>query len=187
MSPVDEMTVTDAVRIGAKLYARNPEVVVADAYVGMFHGWIQGRGLDGLPIDVADYKHVPDGPGIMLIGHEADRAIDFGEGRPGVLYQRKRDLGGSLEERFTAVLEAVERTAALVEADPAGAGVAFSRDEVLVRILDRAAAPNDDTTLEAVAPALTAALATVWPGRTVALTRVTEDPKGPFTARVVLS
>ncbi len=133
MSPVDQISATDAVRIGAKLYARNPEVVVADAYVPLFHGWIQRRGLDGVPIDVADYKHVPDGPGIMLIGHEADRSIDFGEGRPGVVYQRKRDLGGTLEERFVLALEAVDRTAADIEADPAAGGVVFERDEILVR------------------------------------------------------
>ena len=36
----------------------------------------------------------PTGPGIMLIGHEADRSLDFGEGRPGVVYQRKRDGRG---------------------------------------------------------------------------------------------
>ena len=72
-------TGTDIVRIGAKLYAENPGVIVADDFVPLFHGWIQGRGLDGTPIDVADYKHVPDGPGIMLIGHEADRSLDFGE------------------------------------------------------------------------------------------------------------
>ncbi len=187
MAALDEVTVADAVRIGAKLYARNPEVVDADAYVGLFHGWIQGRGLDGVPIDVADYKHVPDGPGIMLIGHEADRSIDFGEGRPGVVYQRKRDLGGSLEERFALTLEAVDRTAADIEADPAAAGVVFDRDEILVRINDRLAAPNDDATLEAVTPALTAALAVVRPGRTARITRVADDPKGPFLARVTLS
>ncbi len=187
MSPVDQISVTDAVRIGAKLYAGNPEVIVADAYVPLFHGWIQQRGLDGLPIDVADYKHVPDGPGIMLIGHEADRSIDFGEGRPGVVYQRKRDLGGTLEERFALTLEAVDRTADDIEADPAAGGVVFGRDEILVRINDRLLAPNDDATLEAVRPALEAALATVRPGRTARITRVTDDPKGPFSARVILS
>jgi hypothetical protein len=187
MSPTDEITVTDAVRIGAKLYARNPEVVVADAYVPLFHGWIQRRGLDGVPIDVADYKHVPDGPGIMLIGHEADRSLDFGEGRPGVVYQRKRDLGGTLEERFVLTLEAVDRTADDIEADPAAGGVVFERDEILIRINDRLAAPNDDETLAAVAPALEAALATARPGRTARITRVLDDPKGPFLARVILT
>jgi hypothetical protein len=181
-------TVTDTgiVRIGAKLYAADPEAVDLGAYIGLFHGWIQGRTLDGLPIDVADYAHVPDGPGVMLIGHEADRSLDLGEGRPGVLYQRKRDLDGTLEERLRTVLDAVQDTARRIEEDPAAAGVRFGRDEVLVRVLDRRLAPNDDATLAALRPALEAALAAALPGREAALERVADDPKGPFAVRVRL-
>ncbi|MGE0027405.1 MAG: hypothetical protein AB7O78_19060 [Thermoleophilia bacterium] len=179
-------TATDIVRIGAKLYAENPGVIVADDYVPLFHGWIQRRSLDGTPIDVADYKHVPDGPGIMLIGHEADRALDFGEGRPGVLYQRKRDGAGSLEERFAAAIEAADRAAADIEADPAANGVRFGRDEILLRVNDRLNAPNDDATFDALGPAIVSALGAVRPGRDAELERVTDDPKGPLTIRVRL-
>ena len=101
-------TTTDIVRIGAKLYAQDPSVIDLPAFVPLFHGWIQRRILDGVPIDVADYAHVPDGPGVMLIGHEADRSLDLGEGRPGVLYQRKRDGEGTLEDRFAAAIAAAD-------------------------------------------------------------------------------
>jgi len=178
---------TDIVRIGAKLYAENPDVIVAEEYVPLFHGWIQARGLDGTPIDVADYKHVPDGPGIMLIGHEADRALDFGEGRPGVLYQRKREGQGALQERFAAAIAAVDRVAADIEADPAASGVRFGRDEILLRVNDRLRAPNDDDTLEGLRPAILAALDAVRPGRDAELARVADDPKGPLTIRVRLA
>lgn len=180
-------TDTDIVRIGAKLYAANPGVIVADDYVPLFHGWIQRRGLDGTPIDVADYTHVPDGPGVMLIGHEADRALDFGGGRPGVLYQRKREGTGSLEERFAAAIAAVDQAAADIEADPAAGGVRFDRGEILLRINDRLRAPADDATLDALRPAIAAALGTVRPGRDAEIARVTDDPKGPLTIRVRLS
>lgn len=180
-------TTLDLTRIGAKLYATNPEVIDLSAYVPLFHGWIQGRSLDGVPIDVADYAHVPDGPGVMLISHEADRALDLGEGRPGVLYQRKRDLEGSLEERFARVLAAADATADAIEADPQAAGVRFDRDEIQVRINDRRSASNDDATLAAVRPALEAALASVRPGRRATITRSPEDPRGPFLARVLLA
>jgi len=179
-------TAPDIVRIGAKLYVRNPEVIDLDAYIGLFHGWIQGRTLDGQPIDVADYSHVPDGPGVMLIGHEADRSLDLGEGRPGALYQRKRDLDGTLEERLRTVLDAVEDTARRIEEDPVAAGVRIDRDEILVRVLDRRLAPNDDATLEGLRPALEAALAAVFPGREAALERIEDDPRGPFAVRVRL-
>lgn len=176
----------DLVRIGAKLYAENPGVIVADDYVPLFHGWIQRRVLDGTPIDVADYKHVPDGPGIMLIGHEADRALDFGEGRPGVLYQRKREGEGTLDERFAAAIAAADAAAARIEGDPAANGVRFGRDEILLRVNDRLRAPNDDATLEELRPAILAALATVRPGRDAEIARVTDDPKGPLAIRVTL-
>ncbi len=180
-------TDTDIVRIGAKLYAENPGVIVADDYVPLFHGWIQRRVLDGTPIDVADYAHVPDGPGVMLIGHEADRALDFGEGRPGIVYQRKRDGEGSLEDRIAASIAAADRAADDIEADPAAGGVRFGRDEILLRVNDRLRAPNDDATLEALRPAIVAALAAVRPGRDAELARVTDDPKGPLTIRVRLA
>lgn len=180
-------TTPDPVRIGAKLYARDPGVIDLAAYVPIFHGWIQRRILDGVPIDVADYAHVPDGPGVMLIGHEADRSIDLGEGRPGVLYQRKRDGEGTLEQRVAASIAAADGIADELEADAAAAGVAFDRDEILLKVTDRRLAPNDDATLERLRPAIAAALASVRPGRTATVARVPEDPEGPLTIRVVLS
>ena len=181
------MTTSEIVRVGAKLYAENPEVIDLSAYVPIFHGWIQRRMLDGVPIDVADYAHVPDGPGVMLIGHEADRSLDLGEGRPGIVYQRKRDGGGRLEDRVAAAIEAADRTATEIENDPAADGVRFGRNEIVLRINDRLAAPNDEATLEALRPAIEAGLAMVRPGRSATIERATDDPKGPLSMRVRLS
>ena len=122
----------------------------------------------------------------MLIGHEADRALDFGEGRPGIVYQRKREGEGTLEERFAAAIAAADRTAADIEADPAANGVRFGRDEILLRVNDRLRAPNGDTALEELRPAIVAALAVVRPGRDAEIARVADDPKGPLTIRVRL-
>jgi hypothetical protein len=180
-------TTPDLVRIGAKLYADNPDVIDLAALVPVFHGWIQRQILDGLPIDVADYAHVPDGPGVMLIGHEADRSLDLGEGRPGVLYQRKRDGEGSLEQRFAASIIAADGIADELEADPAVGGVSFNRDEILLKITDRRRAPNDDGGLDVLRPAIEAAIATVRPGRAATIERAPEDPDGPLSVRVRLS
>ncbi len=179
-------TTPDLVRIGAKLYAENPEVIDLNAYIPIFHGWIQRKILDGLPIDVADYAHVPDGPGVVLIGHEADRSVDFGEGRPGVLYQRKRIREGTLAERFAAAIAAAAGIADEIEADPTADGVRFGRDEILLKVVDRGLAPNEDATLDELRPAIEAALATIHSGRPATIERVREDPGGPFSVRVRL-
>jgi hypothetical protein len=178
-------TLEDAVRIGVKLYAEDPERVDPARFIPLFHSWIQQDAIDGLPIDVADYAHVHQGPGVMLIGHEADHAIDLGEGRPGILYQRKRDPEGAFEERVLAALAAVDRAADRIEADPAAAGVGFGRNEILVRVLDRRAAPNDEVTAEALRPAVEAAVAAARPGRAATIERV-DDPAGPLALRVRL-
>jgi hypothetical protein len=175
-------------RIGAKLFAENPEVIEAEPYIGIFHRWIQAQDLDGLPIDVTDYAHVPDGPGIMLIAHEADRAIDFADGRPGAVYQRKRDLEGALDERIAAVIAAADATADRLEAEPGAAGVRFGRDEIELRFHDRGALTNDDEGLSAVLPAVQAALAAVRPGHTATVVRDADDhPRAPLTLRATLA
>ena len=63
----------------------------------------------------------------------------------------------------------------------------FGRDEILLRVNDRLAAPNDDATLDALRPAIEAALARARPGRAATIERVTEDPRGPLRARVRLT
>jgi len=46
-----------------------PKVVAA------FHQWIASRALGEVFIDVADYTHVPDGPGVVLIGFDYNYSV----------------------------------------------------------------------------------------------------------------
>ena len=71
--------------INIKFYLENPETVDLAEYSTVFNSWIQQKRLEGLLIDVADYLHVHHGPGIMLIGHEADYSLD---NRAGTFEQR---------------------------------------------------------------------------------------------------
>src|SRR5260370_24044056 len=61
-----------------------------DPVIPVFHSWIQQQAFDELLLDVADYRHVEGGPGILLIGHEADYSLDNTDNRLGVRYNRKR-------------------------------------------------------------------------------------------------
>lgn len=38
----------------------------------LLHRWVSGRVLDDILVDVADYRHVPQGPGLFVIGHSAN-------------------------------------------------------------------------------------------------------------------
>ena len=43
-----------------------------ERFIEVFHVWIAEQSTDELLIDVADYRHVPMGPGVILVGHEED-------------------------------------------------------------------------------------------------------------------
>ncbi|MCS7047943.1 MAG: hypothetical protein NZ483_01440, partial [Verrucomicrobiae bacterium] len=78
-------------KFGVKFFITNPEAKPLKDFIPVFHGWIQRQALPGhLLIDVHDYSHVYQGPGILLVAHEANISIDQSEGRPGLLYLRKR-------------------------------------------------------------------------------------------------
>ena len=74
-------------------------------FTAVFHKWIQGQVFENhLLIDIADYKHVYQGPSIMLVGYEADFIIDLAGGRAGFLYVRKRSWPeGDLAKRIHTV------------------------------------------------------------------------------------
>ena len=115
----------------------------------------------------------------MLIGHEADRSIDLGEGRPGVLYQRKRDAEGTLEERFAAASRRPTGSPTRSRPIRRAAWLRARRDPAPVTDRPR---PERDATLEA------AAGARGRPRRGVpsdGSDRGSPTPQGPFTVRVL--
>lgn len=136
MLPAHDRAAVNAKKIQLKLYATG--AVDLDAVVPIFHAWIREQKLDELLVDVVDYKHVPGGPGIALIGHASDYFLDLGEGRPGLVYSRKRDapddvLGDALARLLAA--------ASLLEAE----GIQFSTNELLMRVNDRLAEDDFDS------------------------------------------
>jgi hypothetical protein len=100
-----------------------------------------------LLIDVADYRHVAAGPGVVLVGLEADYAMDNAGGRWGLLYNRKAARDGSNEDRFTQAFRAAASACHRLEEEVTG--LKFSRQEFQLFINDRALAPNVPETLEA--------------------------------------
>jgi hypothetical protein len=177
----------DLQRITAKLFVADPGAVGPGAaeLIPVFHRWIQAGDLSGLPIDVADYGHVQDGPGVMLIGHEADRALDFWDGRAGFSYQRKREAVGTTRERLAQALREAAEGALRIEGED-DLGVAFRGDELQLRIADRLQAPNTPETLAALSADIVGAVSDVFPDATAGLIRQS-DARRPFTVAVALS
>ncbi len=124
-------------------------------FIEVFHQWIREQVLDELLIDVADYRHVPAGPGVILIGHEGDYSMDNTDDRWGLRYNRKAPLKGTNENRFAQALRSAANACGLLEAEFAEDGpLKFSRREFELFINDRALAPNTPETYAACRPGL---------------------------------
>jgi hypothetical protein len=173
-------------KLQIKLFTDRAEGLSPEAFIVVFHGWIKHKLLPELMIDVANYAHVPKGPGVALIGHSNDYFIDEGDGRLGLLYSRKREApapGERIADAFRRTLHA----ASLLEADTSltarGARLRFRTDELLFRINDRLAAPNDDATFAALKPELEGFCRELFAGPCT-LSRVGDD-KSLFSVKIV--
>lgn len=135
-------------RIQLKLYAQPGFTIDAHRSVRVYHRWIKERVLPEQLVDVADYSHVHHGPRVALIGHGSDYYLDDSEGRPGLLYFRKR-AAPPPHERLADAFRHCLTAARLLEND-AGfeAPPKFGTGEVRLRFVDRLLAPNTDAGYE---------------------------------------
>ncbi|MBX2821593.1 MAG: hypothetical protein KTR29_17985 [Rhodothermaceae bacterium] len=173
---------TSPQRIQIKLYTKNNSALSKDVLIDRFHSWIQHDLLDEIPIDVADYSHVVDGPGILLITHEADYAFDE-VGGAGLRYVRKKEMPGSLEFAITQGFLQVVKAARLLEQDTAGT-VSFDLARVEITILDRRLYPNSSATTDSVQPVVTGLFSTIFKTKQVECARVSEDARFPFALTI---
>jgi hypothetical protein len=137
--------------INVKLFVNDPEKIDLEAVIPVFHKWIQGQIFDELLLDVANYSHVPDGPGVVLIGHEADYALDNTDGKLGVRYNRKAPIPGNNQDRLAQATRAALNAFLRLEQD---FKVYFNKREIEIVVRDRLLAPNTEETRKAAQPEL---------------------------------
>ncbi len=155
----------DLVKLDLKVLASSESAAAPEEFIPVFHRWITERVLPELLIDVADYSHVHEGPGVLLVGHDAIYAYDESRGEPGLLYSRRRETAPeaagirTLDERLESLLLCAFRACDQIEAEPQLDGrVAFDRHRIELRVNDRLV-PRDDETASALGEALRRALA----------------------------
>lgn len=165
-----------------KYESRAPDEFEPEAHIPVFHRWIQSHRLPLVLIDVADYAHVPDGPGVLLVSHEYNLFADRFDGRPGLTVQRKLrgDVGtGALVETLRTGLAAVRE----LEKESSLPGSRFRVDSVEVVANDRLRAPNTGEGWTAAEPALREAARRLY-GDGARVERLDVDRGRRLTARV---
>jgi hypothetical protein len=136
--------------VNAKLLVKEPEEVALEPLIPIFHRWIQGQVLEELLLDVADYRHVPAGPGVVLIGHQANYSVDDTDDRLGVRYNRKAGVTGSNQDALQQAMRASLIACQRLETEPTlKEKLQFNGREIELFVNDRMLAPNCDATRRA--------------------------------------
>jgi len=172
-------------RFCIKFFTRTGIDIEDAVFIDIFHKWIRLKKLDGVLLDVADYRHVPEGPSVMLISHEINYALDYAEGRFGLFAQRK--IGGGAAHR-AGLLELIRSTVALgalLEADPRLDGrLKLEAGRFYYMSNDRLLAPNTAEAFNRLKPDLQAAAGLVYPDQAVTVARVANDVRDRLTIAV---
>lgn len=164
--------------INVKWMLANPGEVDLEPLIPIFHGWIQNQAPGDLLLDIADYRHVPAGPGVVLIGHSGDYSVDYAGNRLGVRYNRKAELDGDNESRLRQAAGAALAACRRLESDARlGGKFHFDGREFELFVNDRMLAPNTAATRQAVEPELRGFLAKLLRGANYSLSFETEPRK----------
>ena len=166
-----------AQRVVVKLYA--PESGIPDSvFVPIFHQWIRERALSLVLLDVADYTHVPDSPGVMLIAHETAFALDRSDGRFGLSAQQRRPMRGDPIDGIAATLGQALAVAARLENDRrVRSRLEFDRTSFRIEANDRLRATNTAAGFDELSPLVRNGVERVYPESLVRVTHAPTEPR----------
>ena len=170
--------------VNGKLMLENPGEIDLEPLIPIFHSWIQEQTPGELLLDVADYRHVHAGPGVVLIGYQGDYSVDNNGSRLGVRYNRKAQLDGDNESRLAQAAIAALTACRRLEADARLEGrLRFNGRELQLFVNDRLLAPNRESTHEAAEPELRGFLGKLFRGGEYSLS-FGSDPRKLFAVSV---
>lgn len=159
-------------------FKQNPTTPTQDI-VPVFQRWIQEHTVDGMLIDVIDYKHVQNGPGILLIADEGDYGYDLGDGQVGLKYTRKRALPENLQDALRLVFRLGFLATQQLENEDVLDDAAFDYSSAQISLIDRQSYPNTSATFKAIQDEISTFLSGIY-GETVSVTRASDDIREVF-------
>jgi hypothetical protein len=174
----------DLQHANVKLLLAGPGEINLEPLIPVFHSWIRDKVSDELLLDIADYQHVVDGPGVVLIGFQGDWSVDNTDHRLGVRYNRKTPLDGTNQDRLKQAAREALTAAQRLESTPALDGkFRISGQDVEIFFNDRLLVPNNDATRTSAEPELRSFLQKLFRGAEYSLSYAS-DPRKLFGVNV---
>lgn len=144
----------DLQRIQIKIAAAAPVGLRLEPFIEIFARW-RKEPHPAEWVDLADYAHLPRGPGIVLVGQRCNVAFDLADPGPGILYTAKKGLIGSHTERLGAAIEwCLEFSKRLIAEPEFPKDVRLRTDSLELRFNDRLETPNTLETDAELRPAI---------------------------------
>jgi hypothetical protein len=172
-------------KLNVKFFAEQLGSVPLTAFIEVFHSWIQST--DGDYHDVADYSHMHDGPGIVLVAKDANVSIDESGGRRGLVFGQKAVLVGSNREMLRHVFRAALKNCRKLEEEPAfGGKLHFLANEAVISINVRLSVDNSAESFDAIKGDVESVAARLFAGAPISLER-DDDPRQRLNFRVKAS
>ncbi len=126
-----------------KILLRNPEATQTPEWFKVFNTWIPDA--PEVFIDVADYRHVGEGPVILLAGHKASYSLDSAGGKLGLLYDVRQPLEGENAAKLASTLKRLLEGALRLEGEATFAvKPSFDAASLKLVVNNRAIAPNTE-------------------------------------------
>lgn len=173
--------------INLKFLVKDSAGADLEPLISIFHGWIQDKVFEERLLDIADYRHVHDGPGIILIGLEGDYSVDNTDSRLGVRYNRKAGFEGSNQDRLKQAARAALNACQRLESETnLGDRLHFDGQNIELFVNDRLLAPNNEATRTAVEAELRIFFDNLFGGADYAIS-FNSDPRRLFAVSVKAS
>jgi hypothetical protein len=170
--------------LNVKIFATPDSKVNWAGLIPVFHRWIRENTLPGTLVVVADYHHVPEGPGVMLIAHDAFYSLDNRANALGFLYNQRTPTYATLTEQIRNAYDSAAEAAKKLAKEPElGGQLTFDEKNFQIFINDRALAPNTDETEQEIRPAVEAFYSERF-GHGAAIERDSSDPRSLFRLTV---
>lgn len=100
-----------------------------------FTKWIQDSSIPGTLIDVADYSHMFEGPGVILVAHEYIISLDQQHGVDGLRVAYRLNSEDSLADRIQAGVNLLNQADELLKAD--GINLNLNTSQYFIGVADR--------------------------------------------------